>query len=86
MILLCFDFLVCFHCSLKVPRSSACTIRIYRQSECGCSVRFHFVAIVILTRTVQRAPDCDMALVHDDDLERILEAGSSDGTVSKKYT
>ena len=29
----------------------------------------------------QQAPDCDMALVHDDDLERILRMG--DGTVSK---
>ena len=30
---------------------------------------------------MQQAPHCDMALVHDDDLKRILEA--SDSTVSK---
>ena len=30
--------------------------------------------------TVQRAPSCDMALVHDDDLARILKVG--EGTVS----
>jgi hypothetical protein len=34
-----------------------------------------------LTWTMQREPHCDMALVHDDDLKRILEAG--DGNVSK---
>jgi hypothetical protein len=33
--------------------------------------------------TVQRAPGCDMALVHDDDLARILEV--SEGTVSTGY-
>ena len=26
---------------------------------------------LVLTWTTQRAPDCDMALVHDDDLARI---------------
>ena len=30
--------------------------------------------------TMQRAPGCDMALVHDDDLARILKVG--EGTVS----
>jgi hypothetical protein len=44
------------------------------------------MTMLILTWTVQQAPDCDMALVHDDDLERILQVGSSDGTVSKNYT
>jgi hypothetical protein len=33
--------------------------------------------------TMQQAPNCDMALVHDDDLERILRIG--DGTVSKDH-
>jgi hypothetical protein len=32
---------------------------------------------------VQRMPDCDMALVHDDDLEQILRVNN--GTVSKDY-
>ena len=33
-----------------------------------------YIFTLILTWTVQRAPsDCDMALVHDDDLVRILE-------------
>ncbi len=32
--------------------------------------------------TLQLAPDCDMALVHDDDLERILNVGN-DRTVSR---
>jgi hypothetical protein len=40
----------------------------------------HYVTTLILTWVVQRAPDCDMALVHDDDLVRILEVG--DGIVS----
>jgi hypothetical protein len=30
-------------------------------------------------QTMQQAPDCDMALVHDDDLERI--EGIGEGTV-----
>jgi hypothetical protein len=38
---------------------------------------------VNLTWVMKRAPDCDMALVHDDDLVRILEVG--DGTVSSGY-
>ena len=33
--------------------------------------------------TMQQAPHCDMALVHDDDLERILLVG--DGTVSDDH-
>ena len=32
---------------------------------------------------VQQSPGCDMALVHDDDLVRILEPG--DGNVSTSY-
>ena len=33
-----------------------------------------YIFTLILTWTVQRAPsDCDMALVHDDDLVRLLE-------------
>lgn len=40
----------------------------------------HYVTTLILTLTVQRAIECHLALVHDDDLERILEMG--DGTVS----
>ena len=39
-----------------------------------------YIFTLILTWTVQRAPDCDMVLVHDDDLARILQAG--DGNVS----
>ncbi len=42
---------------------------------------FHYVTTVILTWTLQRAPHCDMALVHDDDLDRILAVG--DRTVSE---
>ena len=42
---------------------------------------FHYATTLILMRSVQRAPNCDMALVHDDDLVQILGAG--DGTVSK---
>ncbi|KAH8993421.1 hypothetical protein EDB92DRAFT_401933 [Lactarius akahatsu] len=38
---------------------------------------------VLLDYITTRAPDCDMALVHDDDLERILRVG--DGTVSKGH-
>jgi hypothetical protein len=42
---------------------------------------FHYVTTLILMWTVQQAPDCDMALVHDDDLVRILGVG--DGAVRK---
>ncbi|KAH9179803.1 hypothetical protein EDB89DRAFT_517062 [Lactarius sanguifluus] len=37
--------------------------------------------LVLLDCVAQRAPQCDMALVHDDDLEQIL--GVSDRTVSE---
>lgn len=43
-------------------------------------VMFRFVTVLIPPR-VQRAPACDMAVVHDDDLERILGVG--DRTVSE---
>jgi hypothetical protein len=35
---------------------------------------------LILTWALQREPHCDLVLVHDDDLERVLRVGS--GTVS----
>ena len=66
----------------KVPGPSACAFGIYREGEWLGSVPCsHFVTALILTWTVpQRAPDCELALVHDDDLERILGVGN--GTVS----
>ena len=33
------------------------------------------------TSTAQRAPDCEMVVVHDDDLEQVLPVNN--GTVSK---
>ena len=49
------------------------------------SVMFHNVTALIsyMPWTMQQAPHCDMALVHDDDLERILLVG--DGTVSDDH-
>ena len=35
------------------------------------------ITILILTWMAQRAPDCHMAVVHDDDLERVLGVGDS---------
>ena len=43
----------------------------------------HYVITLILMWTVQLAPHCDMALVHDDDLEQILGVG--DSTVSTSH-
>ena len=81
-ILLC-DFRVLIY-AFKVPGSSACTITTYRKRERRCSVpRFHHVSTLTLTWSVQRMPDCEMVLVHEDDLERILRV--NDGTVSKDY-
>ena len=42
---------------------------------------FYYVTTLILTWTVQLAPDCDLVPVRDDDLERNLRVG--DRTVSK---
>ncbi len=70
------------HFTFKVSGSSACAIRLYREGESRSSVPcFHYVTTVILTWMLQRAPHCDMALVHDDDLDRILAVG--DRTVSE---
>ena len=85
MILLCFDFLV-FIVRSKYHDPLHVLLDYIAKVSADVPFVFIFVTILILTWTVQRAPDCDMALVHDDDLERILEVGSSDGTVSKNYT
>jgi hypothetical protein len=70
----------------QVWGSSSRTIRIYRESECrtlGFMPYLHYVTASILTGTVQRAPHCDMVVVHDDDLDRILRVG--DSKVSKTH-
>jgi hypothetical protein len=41
------------------------------------------MSALTLTWSVQQMPDCEMVLVHDDDLEQILRV--DDGTVRKVY-
>ena len=70
--------------TFQVSGSSTRTIGIYHQNEyCYTVSCLHNVIMLILMCVVQEAPNCDMALVHDDDLERILRTG--DGTVSKDH-
>ena len=49
--------------------------------SCTDHVSCFFWVRLVLTCALQRAPDCDMILVHDHDLERIGEMGV--GTVSR---
>ena len=60
---------------IKVPRFSSSTLRLCSRGEClDCGLGFASLFPYVLIYTEKRAIDCDVALVHDDDLTRMDES------------